>query len=276
VSVAFSHPLTREPVRKSAPRPDTHGAAEFDFPPVPLDEHRPYDRIRELYLYEEPALLAAIGRGDRGEAIRIINYILVHIYSAGQERSDLLKGLLLELVVMMSRAAIEAGSLPTEVLGLNYRSLTKLAGIDDDEQLAHWLRDMFERAFGAMQRHVDVAPSRLVTEALSFMRGNLHRAVTRDETARSIGISPRHLSRLLRERTGRSYRQLLHEARITLASELLATSDEPLVVVAGFCGFCDQAYFTNVFQQTKHMTPRQFREAHRVARAPEGLSDGVL
>jgi hypothetical protein len=83
---------------------------DFDFPAVPLDEHRPYDRIRELYLYEEPALLAAIGHGDRGEAIRIVNYLLVHIYSVGQERSDLFKGLLLELVVMMSRAAVAGGS----------------------------------------------------------------------------------------------------------------------------------------------------------------------
>ncbi len=76
-----------------------------DYPAVSLLDHRPYDRIREFYLYQEPALLAAMRRGDRGEAMRIVNHVLVHIYSAGEERSDLLKGLLLELVVMISRAA---------------------------------------------------------------------------------------------------------------------------------------------------------------------------
>ena len=44
-----------------------------DFPAIPLLAHRPYDRIRELYLFQEPMLLAAIRRGDRGEARRIIN-----------------------------------------------------------------------------------------------------------------------------------------------------------------------------------------------------------
>ena len=29
-----------------------------DFPAIPLLEHRPYDRIRELYLLQEPMLLA--------------------------------------------------------------------------------------------------------------------------------------------------------------------------------------------------------------------------
>jgi AraC-like DNA-binding protein len=236
---------------------------ESGFPPVRLDEDRPYDRIRALYLYEEPSLLAAIGRGDCGEAIRIINYVLVHIYSAGQERSDLQKGLLLELVVMMSRAAIEAGSSPSDVLGQNYQFLTELSAIDDDEQLAHWLRDVFERAFVAMQHPAAAVPSLLIARALSYMRGNLHRDLTRDEVARYAGLSPSHFSRLLRKHTGRSFTQLLREARLDLASELLATTEETLVAVAGLCGFCDQAYFTHVFQRTKHMTPRRFREAHR-------------
>ena len=39
-----------------------------DFPAIPLLVHRPYDGIHELYLSQEPLLLAAIMRGDRGEA----------------------------------------------------------------------------------------------------------------------------------------------------------------------------------------------------------------
>jgi AraC-like DNA-binding protein len=238
-------------------------SSEVDFPPVPLDEHRPYDRILGLYLYEEPSLLAAIRRGDRREAIRIINYVLVHIYSAGQERSDLLKGLLLQLVVMMSRAAIEAGSAPSDVLGQNYQCLSELSAVENDEQLTHWLRGTFERAFVAMQRPSSAEPPVMVARALSYMRGNLHLSLSRDDVARHVGLSPSHFSRLVREHTGRSFTQLLCEARLDLASELLATTDEPLVAVASLCGFCDQAYFTHVFQRTKHMTPRQFREAHR-------------
>ncbi len=115
-----------------------------DFPAIPLLEHRPYDRIRELYLYLEPSLMAAIRRQDMGEARRLINQVLVHIYSAGEERSDLLKGLLLELVVAMSRAAVEAGAGQTEVLGINFRSITRLADIDDDEQLTEWLSETIE------------------------------------------------------------------------------------------------------------------------------------
>jgi len=234
-----------------------------DFPAVPLLEHRPYDRIRELYLYQEPTLLAAIQRRDRGEAIRIINHVLVHIYSAKQEVSDLLKGLLLELVVMMSRAAVEAGAPQSEVLGLNFQCLTELAQIDDDEQLARWLRGTLERIFSAFERQEDFTPPLLVTKALRFMRENLDREITRDETARYAGISPSHFSHLLKERTGRSFTELLRQCRIDLAAKLLQTTSQPLAEIADSCGFCDQSYFTHVFQQARHMTPKQFRDANQ-------------
>ena len=87
------------------------GEGEIRFRGEPLTWRDAGSFRRKIALVlQEPLLLAAIRRGDRGEARRIINHVLVHIYSAGEERSDLLKGLLLELVVMISRAAVEAGA----------------------------------------------------------------------------------------------------------------------------------------------------------------------
>ncbi|MEI7807755.1 MAG: AraC family transcriptional regulator [Verrucomicrobiota bacterium] len=235
-----------------------------DFPAVPLLEHRPYDRIRELYLLQEPMLLAAIRRGDRGESRRIINHVLVHIYSAGEERSDLLKGLLLELVVMISRAAVEAGAVQSEVLGMNFRFLTELAVIDDDEQLAAWLRKILEHVMSTIEQQKDFTPPLLIGKALDFMRRNLHRDISRDEVARHAGISPSHFSRLLKERTGRSFTELLRQCRVDLACELLGNTQHTLAEIADTCGFCDQSYFTRVFQDVKGLTPGQFRSAAKL------------
>jgi AraC-like DNA-binding protein len=231
-----------------------------DYPAVPLLDHRPYDRIREFYLYQEPALLAAMRRGDRSEAMRIVNHVLVHIYSAGEERNDLLKGLLLELVVMISRAAIEAGAMQSDVLGTNFKLLTELAVIDDDEQLAAWLRKAFDHLFFTIQRQKDFTPPLLIGKALNFMRENLHREITRDDTAQHAGISPSHFSHLLKERTGRSFTELLRQCRVNLACELLLHSQETLAAIADQCGFCDQSYFTRVFRDVKGLTPGQFKE----------------
>ena len=247
-----------------------------DFPSIALSEAQPYDGIREFYLALEPSLLDAISRGDRGEARRLINHVLVHIYSAGQERSDLLKGLLLELVVMMSRAAVTAGSSPSAVLGLNFQALTALAEVRDDEQLAVWLRGTIEQIFTAIEGQRQATSVPVITEAIRYIRANAHRELTRDETARSVGVSPSHFSYLLSEKTGLSFSKLLRQARVDLACELLLTTNEPLATIASRCGFYDQSHFTKVFTQAKQLTPRQFREANRPRQATEAADEEPL
>jgi len=231
-----------------------------DFPPVELDSCVPFDAIRELYLYEEPTLLASIQRGDRHNATRIINLLLVHIYSAGAERSELLKGLLLELIVMMSRAAVEAGAPQSEVLGLRFRHLVELAEIDDDEHLAAWLRESVIRIFEAVEHHHACEMPAVVGRALKIMREETCTPLTRADVARRAGVSSPHLAELLQARTGRSFTQLLREARIERACEMLRTTELPLADIASDCGFCDQSYFTNVFQQMKKETPKHYRD----------------
>ena len=230
-----------------------------DFPAIPLLADRPYDRIHEFYLLQEPMLLAAMQRGDRGEARHIINHVLVHIYSAGQERSELLKGLLLELVVMISRAAVEAGAGQTEVLGLGFSLITDLAGIDDDEALAAWLGNALEHLFAVMERQNDSRPRLFVSRALELMRKNLHRNISRDEIARQLGVSPCHFSLILKQHTGWSFTELMQQCRVDHAANLLRTTEESIAKIADACGFCDQSYFTRVFQDIRGVTPKQFR-----------------
>jgi AraC-like DNA-binding protein len=234
--------------------------ASNDYPSVSVDPERPYDGIRELYLFREPELIAAMLNSDRRTARKIINHILVHIYSVGELRLELLKGLLLELVVMMARATVEAGVEQAEVLGMHFRHLTELAELNDDEQLAGWLRDTFERIFAALERQDRTDSPPRIARALAYMRDNLERELAREEVAQHAGISAGHFSHLLRARTGRSFTELLRSFRIEAACGMLRTTDRTLAEIAAACGFCDQAYFTHVFREYKKTTPRQYRE----------------
>lgn len=235
---------------------------ENNFPAVAVNPHRPYDSIRELYLCEEPALLASLHRGDRREAMRIINLVLVHIYSAGHERSEMLKILLLELVVMMSRAAVEAGAPQAEVISFCYRHVTELTAVTDDEQLSHWLREAVLRIFDAVERVRAAQVPPLVRKAMEALRSGEVGAElpqVRDRVARQVGVSSRQLNQILKERTGRTFADLLREARIERACDLLVKTEQSVAEIAHETGFCDQSYFTHVFQKLKRTTPRQYR-----------------
>ena len=224
---------------------------------------RLHDDIRSTYLHEEPALLAAIRCGERAEARRIINRVLTAIYATGQSHTGLLKSLALELVVMMARAAVQAGGDPAKILGVNYQSLTALARVADQENLAAWLCAILERLIDAIQANTKHPNSVQLARALDFMQEHLAGDLGRTAVARAAGLSPSHFSHLMRTKTGWSFTELLTRLRVDHACHLLAHTDLGLVQIALECGFGDQSYLGRVFRKRTGQTPGDYRRARR-------------
>lgn len=220
---------------------------------------RLHDDLRSVYLHEEPALLAAIRRGERTEARGIINRVLVTIYSVGGSDTNLLKSLALELVVMMTRAAVQAGGDPAHILGFNYQSLTALAGIADQEALSAWLCNMLEQLIDSIKTSTRHPNSVQLARALEFMEEHLAEDLNREEVARAAGLSPSHFSHLMRAKTPWSFIELLTRLRVDRACHLLVHTDNDLAQIALECGFGDQSYFTRVFGKRTGQTPGDYR-----------------
>lgn len=221
-----------------------------------------YQDIRELYIREEPELLAAIKRGERKNAREIINRVLVGVYFLGRDREDLLKSLILELVVMMSRAAVEAGANPTALLGTNYRTLSNLSQIQDEAELSKWVTEMLEDLISTIQNTQTYPHLVLLSAALKHMEQNLSQELNREDIAKIAGMSPGHFSRIIKETTGKTFSEILTGYRIARASQLLVRTNKSLVQIALECGFTDQSYFSRVFRKSKNCTPNEYRKQH--------------
>lgn len=222
-----------------------------------------YESIREIYLTEEPALIAAIKGGDRRAARGIINRVLVGIYYLGRDRPLLLKSFLLELVVMMSRSAVEAGADPAELLGANYSSLADLANIGDEETLSAWLVAMLERIMDAIKINQHYPIGVMLGRAMQHMQQHLGNDLSRDEVAAVACLSPSHFSRVIKQVYGQSYTELLAQMRVDRARELLVRTEKSLIQICLECGFSDQSYFTKVFQKHAGRPPGEYRRLNR-------------
>ncbi|MFA7236791.1 MAG: helix-turn-helix transcriptional regulator, partial [Phycisphaeraceae bacterium] len=220
-----------------------------------------YD-FHRIYRLEEPALLGAIRRGDRREARAVLNRLLVGMIHAAGARLNLAKSFFLELVVTMTRTAVEAGGEPQELLGSNFASLTELAKIDSDEELATWLHRSLESVLAGLHLRRESTDQVLLSNALQFMRKHFTEDVSRDDAAEVACMSPSHFSRLFHRHFGRSFSDLLNQLRVDQAAELLVRTDRSLAVIALECGFADQSYFTKVFRKYRGETPADYRKRH--------------
>lgn len=229
----------------------------IDFPAIQFQPENAFTAIHRFYLLLEPDLVAAIQRGETSEARRLINHVLVHIYSLGEAGSDFLRFLLLEFVVILTRRAIELGGDSQAILSFGFSAVRQLGQATDEEELAAWLRNTLDGLIAAFPRFPTLPPT--VERTLEYLRRHLSSPLRRHEVAKACGVSDSHLNTLCKQSLGRSFRELLRQLRVERAAELLADPRLELADIAAACGFCDQSHLSRIFRQVRGLTPRQFR-----------------
>jgi AraC-like DNA-binding protein len=79
------------------------------------------------------------------------------------------------------------------------------------------------------------------------------------DVARELGMTPGHLTTVVRRRTGRTVQEWIIERRMAEARTLLAETDLPIAEVAGRVGVPDPGYFSRLFSRTHGVSPRKWR-----------------
>ncbi|MCC5839685.1 MAG: helix-turn-helix transcriptional regulator [Opitutales bacterium] len=207
------------------------------------------------YSYWEPELFLAMRRRERSEARRILNRILLALYSLGMEDLGRTKGFVLDLVTMMARTMVDCGADPADTLGRGMERLNQLDALEDEETLGRWVADILERLIDAVEKTTCPSEDFRMSLALKYLREHCEQPLSRDEVAAKVGLSPAHFSRLFSAAVGRSFSDELLHIRLEKAIRLLGRSDAPIKEIAGLCGFSDQGYFTRVFRRKLGRTP---------------------
>lgn len=78
--------------------------------------------------------------------------------------------------------------------------------------------------------------------------------------ARTLAITPTHLSRVVRQATGRNASALIDERLIREARRQLVYTHLQVATIAYALGFADPAHFSRVFARAAGMSPRRFRQ----------------
>jgi len=90
-------------------------------------------------------------------------------------------------------------------------------------------------------------------------------AVSLEDLADELGISLSRTAHVVRETTGRSFSDLLREARLRTACRLLRHSDESITAIALASGFGDQSHLQRSFRRHFGTTPGRYRRDPEIA-----------
>jgi two-component system, response regulator YesN len=209
---------------------------------------------------KEEELLSAISRGNRDQAQRLLNEILGNVFFSSGRDFEIIKFRIQEIIVLLSRAAIDGGAQPDDILTYNYQYLREIGQFRDVDSLAYWLSGVLnwysEQVFNLQEaKHVD-----RLARTLHYINSHYTEKISLEEAASYAAFSPAYFSKIFKEEMNCSFTQYINQIRVDHAKTLLRTTPCTLVEIAGLVGFEDQSYFSRVFKSIAGISPGKYRE----------------
>lgn len=211
---------------------------------------------------KEQELFSAVARGDRNAANALLNELLGHIFFFTAD-PDIGQIRVIELLLVLSRAAIQGGGNPEVVLAASDQYIQKLRRLRSREEAAQWLAQALHRYTDLVFSFVNVKHRNTIRKAMSYMRLNCERNLTLGEVADYVGYSHTHFSKVFKEEMGCGFRTYLNQTRVEKSKVLLLADSAPMSEICSACGFEDQSYFCKVFKRLVGVTPDRYRKQSR-------------
>lgn len=99
----------------------------------------------------------------------------------------------------------------------------------------------------------------LIADVFAVIDRRIAQPLSLRDVARELGLTPGHLTTVVRRRTGRTVQEWITERRMADARALLSATDLPISEVARRVGIADAGYFARLFRATHGVSPRSWR-----------------
>lgn len=208
----------------------------------------------------ERKLRIAVRSKDIEEAQVLLNQILAYIYVANSYDLEAIKPRLSELVVVISRAAVDAGADMNETDIMIKMFVDHIHEFQSIEELSVWITNLMQQLIAYTFNFDNVKHADVVYKAVEYIKDNYRRKITLDEIAANTYVNKAYLSTLFKKETGSTISQYINEVRVEKSKLLLLEENLRIVEIASICGFEGQSYFTKVFRKIVGMTPKKYRE----------------
>lgn len=103
----------------------------------------------------------------------------------------------------------------------------------------------------------------VLADVFGFIEAHYRERISLADVARAVGLSPGHLTTVVRRKTGRPVQEWIVERRMVEARRLLVETDLAVEQVGRAIGYADPGYFARQFKRAHATTPRGWRRAER-------------
>lgn len=206
----------------------------------------------------ERAVMDKVRCGDRKQAKKALRDLLNEIFKS-RASIETIKACVLELLIVLSRSAVEGGANLDQLTLLNIKGINGLNDCNSQEQVEQWLLDSLDLFMDNMLKNRSSINVRVINKACDYIMENCHRNISLEEVAQTVHLSHFYFSRLFKQEKGCNFVDFITKVRVDRAKVMLQDPDYTVVQIATEVGYQDASYFCRVFRHATAMTPKQYR-----------------
>lgn len=99
-----------------------------------------------------------------------------------------------------------------------------------------------------------------VEKTRQYIVSHVEEELTVEHLASMVYVTPNYLTRCFNKKYGKTVLEYITDHRMSLAEELLKSTNLSVTMVSAKVGYPNYAYFTKQFKRYSGLTPRQYRE----------------
>ena len=221
---------------------------------------RQSDFLTTAYPLEvENELLTAISKGDIHLANDAMGEMLEQMMFYCGGNLEVLRSRIVELIVLLSRAALKGGADVNSILGLSYDYLREIDSFTAVEDLVLWLQTVIHHFTRQVFDFSDSKHTDIIYRAVEYIKRNYAKRLTLKEMAEHLFISQSYFCRIFKDGTGQTLGEYIAYIRIEESKKLLTDPSIDIIDIPEMVGFESQSYFTRVFKKKTGTTPARYR-----------------
>lgn len=212
----------------------------------------------------ERELCQKIKRGDLESSKAILNEILGFILFKHGGNLDTVISFMIELIVVMSRAAVEGGSNFDDIFAQNIKFYETAFSIKNIEQLCTWMISVLETLSSSVLpiKKDNIENIHIIKKALTYMNNNYKNDITLENVAKHVNLSTTYFSKFFNKELNMKFSDYLNMIRIEESKKYLLDLSYNISDIAVIMGFSDQSYYSKVFKNYEKISPGKYRKTY--------------
>ncbi len=174
--------------------------------------------------------------------------------------AEKMRELKIVMVGTINRAINRMNKEVSDIFGATSSVYLEIGASRNKEEFAKSVRSVFGMLCAYNESGGDSKQDKIARDIMNYIEANFGDSdLSLEKVAKIFYISQNHVSRVLKSKIGKSYKEYLNDVRINEAKRLLKNTPMTVLNVANSVGYTDIRAFNRLFKKYTNQTPNEYR-----------------